>query len=135
MAQNDPQSCVLLVEDDPDIRLVTRLLLETQYGVRVIESVDGTTALELAQRENPTLILMDLILPTMTGFEISRSIHYNGPTRHIPIILVSDRCWDVKIQMKAREIGLVGWVDKSHLVEQLPAQVAPFLGEPVLGKI
>jgi CheY-like chemotaxis protein len=135
MVQKDLQSCVLLVEDDPDIRLVTKLLLETHYNARVIESADGTDALKLAEEEQPSLILMDLILPNTTGFDISRIIHFNNSTHHIPIILVSDRCWDVKIQQRARESGCIGWIDKSHLVDQLPSRVATILGESVTGGI
>jgi DNA-binding response OmpR family regulator len=123
------------VEDDPDIRLVTKLLLETHYDARVIESADGTDALKLAEEENPSLILMDLVLPNNSGLDISRKIHVNDATSHIPIILVSDHCWDVKIQERAREVGLINWIDKSHLVDQLDNRVAPFLGKSLTGKI
>lgn len=128
MTTNNFHPCVLLVEDDPDIRMIVRLLLETQYGSRVVESVDGITAPELALNEKPTLILMDLVLPETNGFEVSRDIHCNRDTQHIPIIMVSDKCWDVRIQYKAKEIGCVDCIDKSHLMDQLPGKVAPYLG-------
>ena len=67
-----PQT-VLVVEDYRDTRQMMRIVLE-EFGYRVVEAADGREAIEVAKRERPTAILMDMGLPGMDGFEASRRI-------------------------------------------------------------
>jgi CheY-like chemotaxis protein len=79
---------ILLVEDFDDARLVMRLQLEHR-GYRVIEAEDGKKAVELALQERPDIILMDLSLPNLDGFEATKQIRKEEQMRQVPIIAVT----------------------------------------------
>lgn len=79
---------VLVVEDDDDSRYVMRLELE-QLGYLVSEADNGTKAVEIAIREHPDIILMDLTLPEMDGLEATSRIRADENMRDVPIIAVT----------------------------------------------
>lgn len=82
------QRTVMVVEDFEDNRFMMRRLLEMS-GYRVVEAVNGEQAVEVAVRERPHLILMDLSLPLLDGLAATRRIRQNEALRRIPIIAVS----------------------------------------------
>lgn len=79
---------VLLVEDDDDSRYFMRLELE-ELGYLVIEAEDGAKAVEIALRDHPNIILMDLTLPVMDGLEATAKIRGNEQMKDVPIIAVT----------------------------------------------
>jgi CheY-like chemotaxis protein len=85
---NNRQKIVMVVEDFEDNRFMMRRLLEMS-GYRVVEAINGEQAVEVADRERPHLILMDLSLPLLDGLAATRRIRQNEALRRIPIIAVS----------------------------------------------
>jgi two-component system cell cycle response regulator DivK len=85
---NNRKRIVMVVEDFEDNRFMMRRLLEMS-GYRVVEAVNGEQAVEVAERERPHLILMDLSLPILDGLAATRRIRQNRELRRIPIIAVS----------------------------------------------
>lgn len=79
---------VLVVEDNDDSRYLMRLELE-QLGYLVLEAEDGAKAVEIAERDHPNIILMDLTLPVMGGLEATAKIRANDEMRDVPIIAVT----------------------------------------------
>jgi two-component system cell cycle response regulator DivK len=79
---------VMVVEDFEDNRFMMRRLLEMS-GYEVLEAVNGEEAVEMARRENPGLILMDLSLPLLDGLAATRRIRQQPALRHVPIVAVS----------------------------------------------
>lgn len=79
---------VMVVEDFEDNRFMMRRLLEMS-GYSVLEAINGEEAVELAKRERPALILMDLSLPLLDGLAATRSIRQEADLRDIPIVAVS----------------------------------------------
>ena len=79
---------VLVAEDDDDIRLMMRTLLEMK-GYRVIEASDGQETLDVARVSRPDVILMDLHLPRLNGFAVTRFVRQTDALRRVPIIVVS----------------------------------------------
>lgn len=79
---------ILLVEDNDDTRYFMRLELE-QLGYLVIEAEDGAKAVEIALRDHPDIILMDLTLPVMDGLEATAKIRSDDKMREVPIIAVT----------------------------------------------
>ena len=79
---------ILVVEDSPDIRVLVRMLLEAR-GHQVLAAADGREGIETARRERPDLILMDLSLPVVSGWEAARAIKADPGTRAIPVIAVT----------------------------------------------
>lgn len=79
---------VLVVEDNDDARYLMRLELE-RFGYLVLEAEDGAKAVEIAERDRPNIILMDLTLPVMDGLEATANIRANNEMRDVPIIAVT----------------------------------------------
>lgn len=79
---------ILVVEDYEDIRLMMRLELE-QRGHRVVEACDGEEAVEVAWRECPDIVLMDLSLPKIDGFEATRRIREDEQMRGVMVVAVT----------------------------------------------
>jgi two-component system cell cycle response regulator DivK len=81
-------STILHVEDNPSNRMIIRDLLQFR-GYKVVEAVDGEEALVAAVRERPSLILMDIQLPRISGLEAARRIKARDDLRHIPIVALT----------------------------------------------
>jgi CheY-like chemotaxis protein len=82
------QPLVLVVDDNEDNLLLLTFLIE-QLGCAFISAVDGQTALDLAQRYRPTLIMLDMMLPDMDGMEVLSHLKQNSITNTIPVIAVT----------------------------------------------
>lgn len=81
-------SRILLVEDAAnDIRLLGTLLSEAGYGVSVARS--GEEALEQIEREVPNLLLLDVILPGLSGYDLCRKVREGAATRHVPVLMIT----------------------------------------------
>ena len=118
---------ILIVEDDEDTRLVVKKMLHYALGCKVIEAEDGGTALELAAQQRPDLILMDLQLPHMSGLEAIGRLQANSEIATIPILVVSNHCWDGELAHQAKAAGAQDCLDKSQLVDILIPAVRPYL--------
>src|ERR1700710_171201 len=82
-----PQPCILAVDDDPSNLHLLKQILQTHY--RMLFARDGLRAIELAVQERPDLILLDVMMPGMTGFEVCRHLKANPATTSIPVIFVT----------------------------------------------
>jgi CheY-like chemotaxis protein len=109
---------VLIVEDNQDYRELVDFFLQLK-GFEVILANDGIEAVDLATAEQPQIILMDLNLPNLDGWEATRIIKQNESTAHIPIIAVSANCSRDKSD-KILEMGAVGCIQKPLDIESLP---------------
>jgi len=94
---------ILLIEDDEtNIDMLSRRL--ESKGYRVVTALDGRQGHSLARSENPDLILMDISLPTLDGWAVTRLLKASGATRHIPIIALTAHAL-ITDREKAREVG------------------------------
>lgn len=82
---------ILLVDDSTTALLMEQMILKKRTDVELILARDGQEAVEKTLTELPDLIVMDVVMPRMTGIEACRQIRLQDPTRHIPIILVTTR--------------------------------------------
>ena len=101
---------VLLVEDVEDTRLFMRLELE-QHGFIVIEAADGKTAVDLAESESPEVILMDLSLPIMDGFDAAKLIRQSESLKSVPIIAITAH-QETDFRSGAKDSGFDAYVTK-----------------------
>ncbi|HEX8139688.1 MAG TPA: response regulator [Pyrinomonadaceae bacterium] len=88
MSSNGALATIMVVEDFEDNRFMMRRLLEMS-GYHVLEAVNGEEAVEIARRERPHLILMDLSLPLLDGLAATRRIRQEASLRDVPIVAVS----------------------------------------------
>ncbi|HUI17468.1 MAG TPA: response regulator [Alphaproteobacteria bacterium] len=117
---------ILVVEDTEDNRQIMRDLLGAA-GFEMIEAEDGAAGVAAAEREKPDLILMDIQLPVMDGYEATRRIKANPELRHIPILAVTSYALSGD-EEKARAAGCDGYVTKPFSPRQLLAKVREHLG-------
>ena len=82
---------ILLVDDSYTARLVNRMIFSQKTNYTLISAMDGKEAIERAHREKPDLILMDIIMPRMTGLEACRELKKDKETEKIPVILLTTR--------------------------------------------
>jgi two-component system cell cycle response regulator DivK len=116
---------ILIIEDQEDNRAIMRDLL-TGAGFELIEAVDGEEGVKLAQSEHPDLILMDIQLPMIDGYEATRQIRAIDDLKSIPIIAVTSYALSGD-EVKSREAGCNGYVAKPFSPRQLLAKVREFL--------
>ena len=92
---------ILIVDDSPSQLMGIRRIVEG-LGHEALTAEDGAAGVEVAKRELPDLILMDVVMPNLNGFQATRSITRDPTTRHIPVILVTtkdqetDRVWGMR---------------------------------------
>jgi CheY-like chemotaxis protein len=115
-------ACVLLAEDDRLLRKAAEFELR-RHGRRVVTAADGEEALRLARQEKPDLILMDMIMPKMQGFEVLHLLKQEAGTALIPVIVLSNLGQDRDVQ-EAMKAGAVAYLIKANLsLKDLSAHV------------
>ncbi len=118
---------ILIVEDTEDNRRIVRDLL-TSVGYELIEAVDGAAGVALARAEKPDLILMDIQLPVIDGYEATRRIRAIPELAKVPIIAVTSYALSGD-EAKTRAAGCDGYVAKPFSPRQLVAKIREFLPE------
>jgi two-component system, cell cycle response regulator DivK len=118
---------ILVVEDKEDNRAIMRDLL-TAAGYAVIEAVDGSEGLAMAKAERPDLILMDMQMPILDGFETTRRIKADPLLSAIPIIAVTSYALSGD-EAKARAAGCDDYVAKPFSPRNMLAVIRGFLGD------
>jgi two-component system, cell cycle response regulator DivK len=120
---------ILVVEDQEDNRQILRDLLASA-GFRMIEAHNGQQAVTIARSQRPDLILMDIQLPLVDGYEATRSIKRDAELKHIPIIAVTSYALSGDEQ-KARQAGCDAYVAKPYSTRHLLAKIGQFLDQPL----
>ena len=116
-AQPTPLPCVLLVDDNADNREMYRQYLEWD-GFRVVMATDGVQALDQAARVMPTVIVTDLAMPKLNGWDMVGRLKGDPRTRHVPVLAVSAHAL-VGEAKRALAVGCDGYVSKPCLPEEL----------------
>ena len=118
---------ILVVEDQEDNRRIIRDLLASA-GYELIEAADGEAGVRLAETERPDLILMDIQLPVLDGYEATRRIKQNPDLRAIPIVVVTSYALSGD-DVKAMQAGSDAYVAKPFSPRELLATIRRFLGD------
>ena len=116
---------ILMVEDTEDNRQIIRDLMES-VGYDLIEAEDGAAGVAMAIEHRPDLILMDIQLPVMDGYEACRRIKADPELRHIPIVAVTSYALSGD-ETKTKAAGCDGYVAKPFSPRQLLAKMNEFL--------
>ena len=118
---------VLLVEDNEDNRIVYSTILK-HFGYEVTEALNGEEGIAKARSEKPDLILMDVVMPKMNGFEAVRHIRENVQTRGVPIVMVTSKA-EAESMETGYESGCSDYIIKPIDSLELVAKVKNLLGE------
>jgi two-component system, cell cycle response regulator DivK len=117
--------CILVVEDQEDNRRILRDLLSS-VGYDVVEAVSGEEGVRMAETRVPDLILMDIQLPGLDGYEATRRIKANAALRQIPVIAVTSYALSGD-DARAFEAGCDAYVSKPYSPRALLAKIREFL--------
>jgi DNA-binding response OmpR family regulator len=116
---------VLVIEDEPELRDILIYNL-TREGFTVIASGDGYESLQLAQRERPDVVLLDLMLPSMDGWQVCRRLRATQPAANIHIIIVSARDAEEDV-LRGLELGADDYIRKPFRLKEIVARVKTVL--------
>jgi CheY-like chemotaxis protein len=116
---------ILVAEDEPDNRLIAVRVLARE-GYETLEAADGHAAVALARQERPNLIVMDLAMPGMDGWEATRRLKADPRTADIPIVALTAFALRGD-EERAREAGCDGYLSKPCRPQTIRAVVARFL--------
>ncbi len=117
----DRAPLVMVVDDSLTVRKITSRLL-TRAGYRVVTAKDGSEALEMLESELPAIMLLDIEMPRMDGFEVTRHIRANATTRSLPIIMITSRTAE-KHRDHAFELGVDTFMGKPYQDEDLLGEI------------
>jgi DNA-binding response OmpR family regulator len=117
---------VLVADDDDDIRSLVIFRLE-RSGYRVIAAADGAEALALALEHAPDLAVLDVMMPKLDGYELTRRLRNEDATRAMPVILLTSRAQEADVA-RGFECGADDYIRKPFSPHELRARVAAILG-------
>ena len=119
---------VLIVDDEADVvTLLERTL--TPEGFEVYCAYDGLAALDIAAVDRPDVIILDIMMPMMSGYEICRQLKSNLETKHIPVLCLTS-AHSADVRDKCQKAGAQALLIKPILPKELVAQVRRYLPQP-----
>jgi len=104
---------ILIAEDEPDMRGILASMIESA-GYNVVQAEDGERALNLSIKEKPDLILLDLSMPKLNGFEVLEKLRYDPVGSTIPVVILSNLGQDKEVA-KGKALGAVDYLIKSNV--------------------
>ncbi len=122
-----PNPCVMVVDDSVTVRKVTARLLERQ-GMDVIVAKDGVEAVALLQERRPDVMLLDIEMPRMDGFEVARQVRHDDGLAQLPIIMISSRTGS-KHTEHAKELGVDRFLGKPFQENELLGAIEELVGQ------
>jgi len=112
---------VLVIDDEPPIRLLCRVNLEAE-GMQVLEAADGLAGVEVARKETPDVILLDVMMPGLDGWRVAEELLDDERTRSIPIIFLTARA-ELRDRARGLDLGGIDYVTKPFN----PVDLAPLV--------
>jgi CheY-like chemotaxis protein len=121
---------VLVVDDEPDVLLLCRLNLQ-QRGHELLEAADGSTALEIARDRHPDVIVLDLMLPGISGYDVLEALQRDAETTNIPVLVLTAKSLRADRE-RSHGLGASAFLTKpflpNELCEMVDSLVAPRQG-------
>jgi DNA-binding response OmpR family regulator len=114
---------VLVIDDEPPIRLLCRVNLEAE-GMEVLEASDGPTGLEKARNDEPDVILLDVMMPGLDGWQVAEELIDGEQTGSIPIVFLTARA-EARDRARGLDLGGIDYVTKPFN----PVELAPLVRE------
>ena len=116
---------ILVADDDPDILSIVSMSLETQ-GYTVFKATNGREAVDLARQHRPDLILMDMMMPVVSGYEAVGELKADAETKDIVIVGLSAKAMATDME-RATDVGIDGYITKPFRIAQVLTVVESYL--------
>lgn len=120
---NSPK--ILIIDDEVDLVETIRFPLELE-GYQIIVAYNGEEGLQLARKEKPDLIILDLMLPKIDGYKICRFLKFDEKYKHIPIIMLTARSQE-KDRLLGKETGADEYITKPFDLHDLVAKIKKYI--------
>ena len=121
------KACILVVDDEQYIRLLVRRLLSDKFTV--LEGNDGAEAVDMAREHKPDLILMDILMPNVDGYNACSMIKADQSTKKIPVVMLTGIGYELNKKL-AKEMGADDYITKPFTLEKLLDTIGKFLEIP-----
>ena len=118
---------ILAVDDEPHILKLVAFSLKSG-GYEVLEATNGLSAIEIAEVEQPDLVLLDVMMPALDGYEACSRLKENPATRDIPVVMLTAKTQAAE-QKAGLERGAMGYICKPFTPKDLVAQVRSLIGD------
>jgi CheY-like chemotaxis protein len=118
-------NAILVADDDPDILSIVSMSLETQ-GYTVHKATNGREAVDLARQHHPDLILMDMMMPVVSGYEAVGELKADATTKDIVIVGLSAKAMATDME-RATDVGIDGYITKPFRIAQVLSVVESYL--------
>jgi two-component system cell cycle response regulator DivK len=125
MSERGDSPKILYIEDDHYNRMLIRRVLQAE-GYAVVEAEDGPSGIEVAQKERPDLILMDINMPDMDGYAVTAQLRALKDFQDVPIVALTANVMKGDRE-KSLQAGCSGYIQKPIDVDALPRQLAAYL--------
>lgn len=116
---------ILVADDDPDILSIVSMSLETQ-GYTVYKAANGREAVDLARQHHPDLVLMDMMMPVVSGYEAVTELKADASTHDITIVGLSAKAMATDME-RATDVGIDGYITKPFRIAQVLSVVESYL--------
>ena len=116
---------IVVADDDPDILSIVAMSLETQ-GYDVYKASNGREAVDLARDHHPDLIILDMMMPVMSGYEAIAELKASEATRDIPIVGLSAKAMATDME-RATDVGIDGYITKPFRIAQVLSVIEGYL--------
>jgi len=118
---------ILIADDEQSVRSLVRRLLGDKYIV--LEAADGEEAVDMARRREPALILLDILMPKMSGYAALRAIKTDPVTKGIPVVMLTG-LGDELDKKLAKQMGADGYITKPFSLQDLRKTIGRLLKSP-----
>jgi len=116
---------IVVADDDPDILSIVSMSLETQ-GYEVHQATNGREAVDLVRAHQPDLIILDMMMPVMSGYEAISELKGDEETRRIPIVGLSAKAMATDME-RATDVGVDGYITKPFRIAQVLSVIQGYL--------
>jgi DNA-binding response OmpR family regulator len=122
----EDEAVLLIIEDEDDIRLLIKTVFQDTY--KIIEAEDGIQGLSMATEYVPNIIISDVMMPNMDGFEMCKQLKVNVQTSHIPIIMLTAKT-DQESKLQGLNLGAIDYITKPFLIQELKAKIDALIAQ------
>ncbi len=128
---NEQSRYILVVEDIPNILELIETTLKFKGGYRVVTARNGVEALEAIQKERPTIVITDILMPQMDGFSLVHRLRLDAETRNIPVIFLSATYIAPEDKSFAVLIGATRFLEKPIEIDQLMSTISELMTQKI----
>ncbi len=121
------KKCILVADDEQNIRLLVRRFLSGKFTI--LEASDGAQAVDMAHQHKPDLILMDILMPNIGGYDACSMIKNDQLTKRIPVVMLTGLGFELNKKF-AKAVGADGYITKSFTSEKLLETIGKILEIP-----